>query len=478
MRPDRLRFPRLGLRGRLIAALVLTSLVTLAAVALALLTPLEEQLTRDRLDTLESQILALRPAFSRLAPDQVRPNSPVLVRLARTLRRRSGGEIAIFDDRGRLVTATDVETGPPANAARAALGERRLIRRVVNTPEEREAIVAARADTRTGSVVVTVQKSIEDVQAATSGVQRSFAIAAAIGLTVATLIGIGLATGLVRRLKELRHATLKVAELGPEVELAGDRSRDEVGDLTRAFVTLQARLREQEQARRTFVATASHELRTPLSSLALMLDMLEEDLAEGHVELEQARKQVQEARGQSDRLSKLAAELLDLSRIDAGVPLGSELVDLRELTRAVLSEFEPRSPGALELEASEPCWAVADPGSVARVVRILVDNALRFTPPGERVRVEVSCADGISTLAVADSGPGVPEAERELIFERFQRGTETGDTGGFGLGLAIGRELAVRMEGDLRLDSEAQGARFVLTLPGAPDLARSPAQSA
>jgi signal transduction histidine kinase len=250
-----------------------------------------------------------------------------------------------------------------------------------------------------------------------------------------------------------------------------DHTRDEVGDLTRAFVTLQGRLREQEQARRTFVATASHELRTPLASLSLMLDMLEEDLAAGRVDIESVRAQVGDARGQSDRLSKLAAQLLDLSRIDAGVPLVSELVELGEVCRAVLAEFEPRARDGVELTATGDCWAVADPSSVARVVRILVDNALRFTPPGERVRIAVSCDAGHASVSVSDRGPGVPEAERELIFERFRRGADAGDDGGgFGLGLAIGRELALRMEGDLVLDASAATTRFVLTLPSAPSI--------
>jgi signal transduction histidine kinase len=324
-----------------------------------------------------------------------------------------------------------------------------------------------------------VTKSLDDVDAAARRVRDAFLIAALIGLSVATLVGILLATGLVRRLRDLRRATLKVAELGPEVELAVDRRRDEVGDLTRAFVTLQQRLREQEQARRTFVATASHELRTPLASLGLMLEMLGEDLAAGSPDLELARKQVDEARGQSDRLSKLAAQLLDLSRIDAGVPLSRELVDLRELCRAVLAEFEPRAPGALDLIAADACWAVADPASVARVVRILIDNALRFTPAGERVRVTVSCEADRSTIAISDRGPGVAEAERELIFERFRRGAGTSDDGGgFGLGLAIGRELAERMEGELRLDAASGGACFVLTLPGAPRVDRDAASAA
>ncbi|MEA2479151.1 MAG: hypothetical protein QOJ07_1073, partial [Thermoleophilaceae bacterium] len=386
------------------------------------------------------------------------------------LRRRSGGEVAVYDERGRLLTATDLDTTEATasrGAALQALSSEHTVRRIADGSEH-EALVAVTVEAHERRLAVTVTKSLDDARAAVSRVRRTFVIAALAGLGVALLVGVLVATGLVRRLRELRRATLKIADLGPEAVLTADPRRDEVGDLTRAFVTLQGRLREQEQARRTFVATASHELRTPLASLTLMLDMLEEDLGADGADIDDARGRVAAARGQSDRLSKLAAELLDLSRIDAGIPLSDQLVDLGELCRAVLAEFEPRSPGALELSAAEGCWAVADPGATARIVRILVDNALRFAPAGEPVRVAASCAEGRAEVAVADGGPGVPEAERELIFERFQRGSETGDTAGFGLGLAIGRELAHRMGGDLTLDDTADGGRFVLTLRVAP----------
>jgi signal transduction histidine kinase len=110
-------------------------------------------------------------------------------------------------------------------------------------------------------------------------------------------------------------------------------------------------------------------------------------------------------------------------------------------------------------------WALGDPGSVARIVRILLDNALRASPEGAEITVTLH--DGSrAALSVCDRGPGVPIEERELIFERFQRGRATGGEAGFGLGLAIGRELAERMGGELVLeDQDGPGAKFTLRLP-------------
>jgi signal transduction histidine kinase len=115
---------------------------------------------------------------------------------------------------------------------------------------------------------------------------------------------------------------------------------------------------------------------------------------------------------------------------------------------------------------------MGDPSAVARIVRILVDNALRFAPDEDPPEVSLTRSGDHWLLAVSDRGPGVPDDERELIFERFKRGSATGGEAGFGLGLAIGRELAARMSGSLALEPIDVGARFVLRLEAAPALGR------
>ena len=111
----------------------------------------------------------------------------------------------------------------------------------------------------------------------------------------------------------------------------------------------------------------------------------------------------------------------------------------------MLAEFElgtaARGLASVLDDSAGPVWACGDPGSVARILRILLENAVRVSPEGSEIRVELRNGDR-ATLSVCDEGPGVPLEERELIFERFKRGRETGGQAGFGLGLAIGRELA------------------------------------
>ncbi len=292
--------------------------------------------------------------------------------------------------------------------------------------------------------------------------------AAGIGLAVAVALGLALSSGLTRRLGRLQRAALRITAEGPEAPTPRDRARDEVGDLARALARMQEELRRQEAARRSFVATASHELRTPLTMLQGTMELLDEDLRDG-ADLDDAREQVAGARRELRRLSVLASELLDLSRLDAAVQLRSEPVELGEITRAVAAEFGlPAAERSVELEvmpAEEPCWARADPAACARVVRILLDNALRYAPEGQPIEILTARDGGRVLVEVGDRGPGVPPDERERIFERFHRGRSAGARSGFGLGLAIGRELAERMNGTLVLAESRFGARFRLTLP-------------
>jgi signal transduction histidine kinase len=317
--------------------------------------------------------------------------------------------------------------------------------------------------------VLAIRKRIDEVPAAVSAVRTAFLTAALAGLGLTLLLGIPLAATLVRRLRRLRQAALRLARGGPGVAMPLDRARDEVGDLARTFATMQRQLRQQEEARRAFVATASHELRTPLTSLDGMLELLDDDLRSGEPDLEEARALLERARAQSRRLARLAADLLDLSRLDAEVRLRSEPVELGELSRAVLAEFElgtaERRIGTTLDAGDDQVWALADPGSVARIVRILLDNAVRVSPKGTEIKVELHNKTS-AELSVSDQGPGIAPPDREIIFERFQRGRDTGGQAGFGLGLAIGRELAERMGGELVLDPGfGPGAKFTLRLP-------------
>jgi signal transduction histidine kinase len=463
--------PWAGLRARLTAVVAVTGVVTLVVASVALIAPLDRRLRHDALLSITHGMRTLTPSLQRHFPDA--DDTRALDQLGRSLKRRTGAEIQIVDRSGRVLAATDADERQRFPETMDAIASGRVERTATIGSDGRlEAHVALPVRTGHGTFAVLGVQSLKQAQAAGTAVRRALLLAGIIGLGVGVPLGLVMATRLARRIGALRRTTMRVAELGPTVEMQPDRARDEIGDLSRAFATMQERLRQQEQARKTFVATASHELRTPLASLRLMLEGLRQDLESGTPDLDSARDQARRADAQSARLASLADDLLQLSRIDAGTSVRTEPVDLREVVRSVLAEFESRAEELhveLALRTQSTVWASGDPGWVAQIVRILVDNGLRFAPAGTALTTEIGARDGHALVAVADAGPGVPRADRERIFERFTRGAETGAHAGFGLGLAVARELAERLGGALSLDSAGAGARFVLELEAAPE---------
>jgi signal transduction histidine kinase len=463
----------LGLRPRLLAALLLTSAVTLAVAALALLSPLEQRLRQDGEATVKTALGASRTEFAEITvePSSGRLDSEELHKATSALRRRSDAAVTVLDSQLDVVYPipnTNQNVPDYYGQVRRALSAHVAIHTLVgNQLVVAQPILIAAADRR---YVVVLTKRLDYVSSAVGVVRDAFFKAAAAGLLIALLLGLWLTTTLLRRLERLRDATRELERRGPEASpLPDDRSPDEIGELARAFARMQSQLRRQEGARRAFVATASHELRTPLTSLDGLLELLEDDLDPAQLDLEDARTRIARAREQTHTLANLASDLLDLSRLDAEVPLRSEPLELGELSRAVAAELElgagKRDVAVSVSQPPEPCWAQADPGAVARIVRILLDNALRVAPPHTSVEVHAATAAPWALLTVCDHGPGVAPDERELIFKRFQRGSTTGGRSGFGLGLAIGRELAARMGGELELLDRGEGACFQLRLP-------------
>lgn len=463
-----------GLRLRIIALVIFVSALTLAVAAATLLSPLDQQLHATAIKDLSDDLHADRGLVTRLPDENGNLPAQQLSDAAQLLRRRTRSDIAVFTADGRVLENTDHDS--PAGdykSVDAVLADRRDAGKITGSGSDAEADVAIPIEADDGSLklIVAARRPITDVRSVTDTVTRAFLLAAAVGLAAALLAGLPLSGRMATRIRRLRDTALRVAQIGPTAEMKPDSGRDEIGDLSRAFATMQVQLQNQEAARRAFVATASHELRTPLASLRLMLDLLIEDLHAEPADIEHAREQAGKMDHQADRLSRLTANLLDLSRIDSGIPLRAELIEIDAIVRAVAAEFELRAQAkslALELDlgGAGPAWAIGDAGAVAQIVRILLDNAVRYAD--QRVGVTIAAAGGQIIVTVADDGPGVPAAEREQVFQRFSRGSAP-EGGGFGLGLAIGRELAGRMDGGLSLDGPAgTGGRFLLTLPAGP----------
>jgi two-component system, OmpR family, sensor kinase len=344
--------------------------------------------------------------------------------------------------------------------AQRAAERRRLERDVVERSGGRFAEVAV--PFRQGEVLL-LSASLEDTLANVSLVERRLLLAGLVALLAAAAVGFALARIFARRIHRLERAADRIAA-GRFDEPVVDRGADELGELAVAFDDMRKRLSALEHARREFIANASHELRTPIFALGGHLELLTDD----EVDERDRRAFLEEMRRQVERLTKLATDLLDLSRLDAG-RLRVELapVDLAEVAASLVGEFSGVGRGSNHVLVSggdEGVYALADEERIRQIGRILLENALVHTPPGTEVRL-TTAGDGDSVeLRVEDDGPGIAAVDQEHVFDRFYR-AQSALAAGSGLGLAIARELAGVMGGEVELESRPGRTVFTLRLP-------------
>jgi signal transduction histidine kinase len=255
----------------------------------------------------------------------------------------------------------------------------------------------------------------------------------------------------------------KVLDLLRAARLSEERKRE--------LETLYERLKESDELKTRFFANVSHELRTPLT---LILGPARKMLAADHLD-PRIRRDLQVVERNAQVLLKHINDMLDISRLDAGgMALHKEPVDIAALLRVSASHFELLAAEraiTLRMDAPDHLVVPLDAGKIERVLLNLLSNAFKFVPDGGVVRCGLEVAGGVARITVADSGPGVPAALRESIFERFRQ-VDDGITrrfGGTGLGLSIVREFAGLHDGAVTVgDATEGGALFTVELPIAP----------
>jgi len=303
---------------------------------------------------------------------------------------------------------------------------------------------------------------------ADNGALRNAALLLA-GLTVAaagvTYGAARLTAGrILRPIAELTAAAEHVAQtrdLTARLRSAG--TSDEVGRLTTSFDTMLAALHESVTAQRQLVADASHELRTPLTSITTNLDLLEDGAGLADP---QAPALVRAAREEAGELDQLITDLLDLARYHESTP-HRETVRLDLLTDEAVRRMRQRVPDAAIDTELHPCLVHVDPAAVDHAISNLVDNAIKWTPPGAAVRVVVE--DG--QVSVTDQGPGIADEDLPHIFERFYRAPAAQGMPGAGLGLAIVGGVAHANDGTVAVRTGPHGSAFTLAFPPSPAVA-------
>jgi two-component system OmpR family sensor kinase len=324
-----------------------------------------------------------------------------------------------------------------------------------------------------GRMVVQYGRRISDTEATVARVELFLLLGVFAGTGLALLAGMMIARRAMAPIAELTSTAAAIARTrDPSRRVPQSEADDEVAELSR---TLEGMLRELDAARgetestlarqRQFVADASHELRTPLTSVLANLELLADSL---HGDQADAARS---ALRSSQRMRRLVADLLLLARSDVGRVARREPCDLAQVVVEAAGELGPVSDAHDIVLDVHPAIVEASRDEIHRLAINLLENALRHTPPGTRIRVSTDIAGGQALLVVEDDGPGVPARLAPTIFERFVRGA--GDRGGsFGLGLAIVHAVAESHGGNVTLDvpQEGKGARFVVRLPAVSDL--------
>lgn len=268
----------------------------------------------------------------------------------------------------------------------------------------------------------------------------------------------------------------RVLKLLEEAQLSAAR-KQHLEEAHEELRGLYSRVTELDELKTTFFANASHELRTPLT---LILGRVQRMMEKPEVSSED-REELKAMERSALLLHKHVTDLLDISRFDAGrLPVQMEPVDLAKLVRLVASYFVSSAPPLrYSIETPESLSAVADADKLHRVVFNLIGNAVKFTPPEGLIRVTLRQEKDAAVIAVEDSGPGIPEHLREVVFDRYRQGEHTTERSGqgVGLGLAIAREFVELHHGSIQvLTSPEGGASFVVRIPLNPAPGASPAE--
>lgn len=339
-------------------------------------------------------------------------------------------------------------------------------------PDQTPVIIAATPVGHDGSALL-VTRNARDITENVRMARQTLAIIVGGALGVSILLSLFLARTIVEPLRKLVRAAVRV-RLGRDRSVVVPRlpdRRDEIGLLARAISDMSGALRQRIDAVESFAADVAHELKNPLTSLRSALENLERV-----TEPELRRQLIGIAKDDVRRIDFLVTEIADASRIDAQLSRTTfEPVDMLRLVHALVAERDHRGVNgdcriAIVREGNQDLIVPGDAARLERVLQNLLDNAVSFSPEGSAIEVTLSNAENRVTIAVSDHGPGIPEASRERIFERFHSLRPSREEFGkhSGLGLAIARTIIEAHFGKLtatdRTDG-APGARLAMSLP-------------
>lgn len=437
---------RRSLRARLTLAATVVVAGLLAAAGAALVWRVHTAL----LAGVDSAALRAALSVASAADGTDTPRLPAVV---------ADGVAQVVDPAGHVVAASDNVSGQGRLFfVRAPASGTRLVTVRVRALHGARYRLAVTSTAQEPVYLVYIAMPLNDVAQTTTELTAALAIggpALLAALAAATWLLAGRALYPVEVLRR-QAAAITVTDLHRRVDvpLAGD----EVARLASTLNNLLARLEASTEQQRRFIADAAHELRSPIASVRLQTETMA--ASTGHRDPQMTSLSVDVR-----RLSGLVEDLLALARLDAREQPAHQQVDLDDVVLAEVRSARVRARVPVDISEVGAARVLGEAGALARVVRNLLDNAVRHAE--HRVGVALGVRDGAVVLTVADDGPGIPAADRERIFERFTRldDARDRDAGGSGLGLAIARETVVALGGTVRVQDAGPGARVVVTLP-------------
>jgi two-component system sensor histidine kinase MprB len=282
-----------------------------------------------------------------------------------------------------------------------------------------------------------------------------------LAVLVAGAIGWVIARSGLEPIQRLTEAVIRVTETD-QLEALEPGGMDELTDLTRSFNTMMSTLASSRDRQRRLIADAGHELRTPLTSLRTNVELLIADDRQGMLPAGARGEILRDIAGQLGEFTQLIGDLVHLSREDK-VDANPEPIDLRDVVNASITRAKRRGPGLYFDVELDPLFLVGSPDSLERAITNLLDNAVKFSPPGGTITVRLTG----DRLRISDQGPGIAEADLPHVFDRFYRSDQARNTPGSGLGLSIVAQTIKAHGGWVKAgQSETGGAEFTIRLPG------------
>ncbi len=285
--------------------------------------------------------------------------------------------------------------------------------------------------------------------------------------SVALLMAVVFSYIVLRRLNALTRS-MHVVAAGDYSYRHNVRGEDEISELGKEFNNLTERLEMNELQRRRFVSDASHELKTPLASIRLLSDSI---LQADSIDADTMREFVSDIGHEAVRLQRTTEKLLDLSRLDDGVQIVPEPVDLKQITFDVLPSLVPLAKErsvSLHTDLEDGCVIMANGDDLNHVIYNLIENAIKYNVPEGSVNVRLTQNETEVLLSVEDTGIGIPEEDQYNIFTRFYRVDKARSraSGGSGLGLSIVHDAVIAHGGSIRVgNNKPQGSVFIVSFP-------------